>query len=220
MAKARHIALCVTAGFLAAVSTIGCGQADQPAMESEFIDRLDRLGFFKYLSDTERDAAKGEFHSDGWAAIFGETGRMFRADAESLVEGGICEFVREIEPFLARQGVTINQLKDDIDESGYTVSVNKKEHVIYDAAELKRDQKQLVSIWGLATARGFAIINEMLTNSGSDERLYAVNGGNDLFGIFLSPELREAVCDHPDATLSDRPYIPNAEHPWYGQEHD
>jgi hypothetical protein len=221
MGKALNILRWLKALILAAAAlAAGCGQVEQPAMDPAFGDRLEHLGFFKYLCDTERDAAKGEFRTAGWAAVYGETGRMFPADAESLAEGGIDEFLREIEPFLGRQGVTINQLEEHIDENGYTVSLNEVEHVIYNVEELKRDRERLVSIWGLATARGFALVNKLLADSGSDERLYAVNGGNDLFGIFLSPELRAAVCEHPDATLSDRPYVPNEEHPWYGQEHD
>jgi hypothetical protein len=145
---------------------------------------------------------------------------MFHADAEELAEGGIGEFLREIERFLAHQGVELEQLEDWADENGYVLSLNGNNHTIYDTEDLRRDEQRVVSIWGLATARAFALINALLTDAGSAERLYAVNGGNDLFGFFLSPQLRAAICDHPDTKPLDRPYIPNEEHPTYGQEHD
>ncbi len=218
MEKQFRLTRCIS--FLVGTSLIGCGSAEQTTMDPAFVDRLDRLGFFEYVSGTERDAAKRDLQNIGWAAVYGETGRLFPADAEALAEGGIGEFLREIQPFLASQGVTIKQIEDHFGEDGYSVSVNGKDHVIYDANELQRDEAQLGWTWGLATVRGFAIVNELLADTESNERLYAVNAGNDLFGFFLTPQLRDAVCDHPDATPRDRPYVPKDDHPWYGQEHD
>lgn len=189
-------------------------------MDSTFVDRLDQLGFFKYATSAQREDAKRQFKDIGSAAIYEETGRLFRADAESLAEDGVGDFLREIEPFLRKQGVTISQIEDQFHDSDYSVTVNGVDYLIYNADELKLDQQNLASIWGLAMVRSFAIVNELLANAKSDEQLYAVNGGNDLFGIFLTPELRDAVCNLPGLTLQDRPYVPKEEHSWYGQEHD
>ena len=208
MAKVHQLRRSVTILFIAVFATCGCENAQYSTMDSTFVDRLEQLGFFKYVSTAERNAAKSEFQNIGWAAIYGQTGRLFPADAESLAEGRVGQFLRDIEPFLKKQGVIINKVEDHFDENGYSITVNGKDYVIYNADDLKRDETQPASIWGLATVRGFAIVNELLVDAKSSERLYAVNGGNDLFGFFLTPELRDAVCDHPDATPRDSPYVP------------
>jgi hypothetical protein len=62
----------------------------------------------------------------------------------------------------------------------------------------------------------FTIVNDQLARS--HYRFYAINGGNDLFGVFLTPTLAEAA----QKTLpnkSDWPYLPKDEPPWFGQYH-
>jgi hypothetical protein len=206
--------------LLVAFVMFGCGSKQHTTMDLTFVKRLEELGFFKYVGENACDAAQVEFQDIGWAAIYGETGQMFPADAESLAEGGIGEFIRDIEPFLTSQGITVNEVTDHFDENGYSVTVNGREYLIYDADELKRDEAQPGLIWGLATVRAFALINGLLADASSNEQLYAVNGGNDLFSIFLSSVLRAFICEHPDASPRDRPYLPREEHPWYGQEHE
>ena len=149
-------------------------------MDRTFVDRLDQLGFFKYIDSAQREDAKRQ----GAAAIYGETGRLFHADAESLAEGGVGDFLREMEPFLRKQGVTISQIEDQFRDYDYSVTINGMDYIIYSADELELHGQRVVSIWGLATVRSFAIVNELLANAESNERLYAVNGGNDLFGFF------------------------------------
>ena len=68
--------------------------------------------------------------------------------------------------------------------------------------------------------RAFAIVNGLLKGAGSEERLYAVNGSNDLDGFFLTPALREAICRYPGVRVGDRPYLHTEEYPWFGQEHE
>ncbi len=75
-------------------------------------------------------------------------------------------------------------------------------------------------IWGLATARAFAILDGQLAAAGSPERVYAVNGGNDLCAFFLTPELFQIITADPDADASGGPYKPTEEYPWFGQPHD
>ena len=70
--------------------------------------------------------------------------------------------------------------------------------------------------WGTATYVFFKIINDQL--AGTEVRFYALNGGNDLFGIFLTPKQAEdAKRSLP--TRTDWPYLPDAEWPSYGQYH-
>ena len=52
----------------------------------------------------------------------------------------------------------------------------------------------------------------------SQYRFYAINGGNDLGGMFLTAaevgEFKNSL-----GKKSDWPYLPTQKHPWYGQEH-
>jgi hypothetical protein len=71
--------------------------------------------------------------------------------------------------------------------------------------------------WGLAAYALFDIINRQLAPA--DIRLYTINGGNDLFGIFMTPE----QADRARTVLtrkSDWPYLPASEPPWFGMFHD
>jgi hypothetical protein len=62
----------------------------------------------------------------------------------------------------------------------------------------------------------FKIINDQLAKS--EYRLYAINGGNDLGGMFLTqPECEAARKSLP--RKDDWPYLLTLEHPWYGQLH-
>lgn len=70
--------------------------------------------------------------------------------------------------------------------------------------------------WGRATWTLFAIVNSQLENS--SVRLYAINGGNDLGGMFLTA----SQAGRAKASLknkTDWPYLPTDRHPWYGQHH-
>ncbi len=192
---------------------------DPSRRRSEFADRLEALGFFNYAPPADLASLKHDFRESGWAAVFGETGRLFNADAENLAEGGVGEFLREIEPFLNGQRISLNQVEDEFGERGYGITVNGKRYKIYDISELKRRSEQLGLIWGLSGARAFAIVNGLLEGTGSEERLHAVNGGNDLFGFFLTPRLRETICDYPGVKPEGRPYLHTEEYPWFGQEH-
>jgi hypothetical protein len=44
-------------------------------------------------------------------------------------------------------------------------------------------------------------------------------GGNDLFGIFMTPEQAERAR-HALPRKSDWPYLPVPEPPWFGMFHD
>jgi hypothetical protein len=71
--------------------------------------------------------------------------------------------------------------------------------------------------WGRATYAFFAIVNRQL--SASIYRFYAVNGGNELGGFFLTSEQVTEAC-RSLKSKTDWPYIPTLEDPWFGQPHD
>jgi hypothetical protein len=196
-----------------------CGKSN---MNESFVTELDTHGYFTGLAPEKAQALKSDFRKQGWMAFFSDSHRFFHADAEDLAEGGICAFIRKVEPFLTAQGVRVPELQDEVTEKGYTVRVGGTPHLIYAAADLQRDSngKEPGVIWGLAMTRGFRIVDQLLEVAGSPERLYAANGGNDLFAFFLTPELHQIVSQHPDADAKDGPYKPTEDYPWFGEPHE
>jgi len=140
--------------------------------------------------------------------------RMLRLDAEDLAEGGIrraYQPVREILSQYLTEPAEIQEVVDD-DKPSYSVRCREQEYVIYSPA-LPDDEGQS---WGRATHAFFRIVNDQLVRS--EYRLYAINGGNDLGGMFLT----QGECEAARKSLprkEDWPYLPTSEHPWYGQWH-
>ena len=135
-------------------------------------------------------------------------------DAEDLAETGICEAYERLLPELRKyvpQPEPVEEVIDN-DTPRYSVRCEGKEYAIH-GPELNEAG---VSSWGRATFAFFHIVNEQL--AGSEYRFYAINGGNDLGGMFLTPAQARAAHD----TLPNRkdwPYLPTDEPPWYGQYH-
>jgi hypothetical protein len=135
-------------------------------------------------------------------------------DAEDLAEGGIAQAYESMLPYLRKYVQQPSQIEEitDNDAPRYAVKCGAKEFVVY---EPDRDNKIGVS-WGRAAFVFFTIVNDQLASSGY--RFYAINGGNDLAGMFLTPAQAQAA----QITLlnkRDWPYLPNDEPPWYGQHH-
>lgn len=116
------------------------------------------------------------------------------------------EYLPEPEP--------IEEILND-DEPSYSVRFAGQEFQIYNANLEDAGGES----WGRATYAFFYIINSQLNKIGSEYRFFAINGGNDLFGIFLTPVQAEASRKHL-TRQTDWPYLPKDEWPWYGMYHD
>ena len=97
-----------------------------PHMSKSFVDELEERGYFKGLAPVKAQALKEEFELHGWPAIFSESHRFYNADAEDLAEGGIGSFIREVEPFLASEGVRMPEIQDDPLGEGYSCSCRRR----------------------------------------------------------------------------------------------
>jgi len=84
---------------------------------------------------------------------------------------------------------------------------------LYTAKELKSDE---ANIWGLTPARAFAVINRLLVESSSPERLYGINAANDLHAAFLTDRQLALIRDSSALERRDKPYRLTEEHPAYG----
>ena len=139
--------------------------------------------------------------------------KMHYLDAEDLAEGGIKRAYDSIHDVLSQHLSVPAQLEELVNSSRYLVKCADCEYLIYDPS-LPDSEGQS---WGRATYAFFDIINKQLANS--DYRFFAINGGNDLGGMFLT----ESECLEARNLLprkEDWPYLPTNEHPWYGQHHE
>ena len=182
------------------------------------IERLEELGFFKYLEPGQAADLKSEMAEMGWTAVFWDSGRYFSADAEDLAEWGVASFLKDIQPFLEKQGIRLESIEESDIEDHYKIMVNGRTHLIWSRKEMKIDinGEQRGLLWGLAPSRCFSIVNQLLIEADSNERIYAVNGGNDLDGFFLTEEQYRLICQHPSADPGYGPYVITEEYPNHG----
>jgi hypothetical protein len=135
-------------------------------------------------------------------------------DAENLAETGIAEAYERLLPLLRKYVPHPAQVEDVIDNDTptYSVRCGGKEYAIYGPNLGQEDGGG----WGRATVAFFAIVNEQLADT--VYRFYAINGGNDLGGMFLTPaQALESRASLPRP--QDWPYLPKDEPSWYGQHH-
>jgi hypothetical protein len=140
---------------------------------------------------------------------------MLLLDAEDLAEGGIKKaydsLVRDLGRFISPPA-EVREVVDN-DAPSYVVRCGDQEYLIY-SPEVPDDDGQS---WGRAAYAFFKIVNDQLTKS--EYRLYAINGGNELAGMFLT----QSECETARRSLPGKgnwPYLPTLEHPWYGLYHD
>jgi hypothetical protein len=100
-------------------------------------------------------------------------------DAEGGVAEGYESVLSKLRQFV-KDPAEIEELCDN-DTPSYSVRCGSSQYGIY-GPELDEEEG---NSWGRATVALFAIVNEQLKNA--THRLYAINGGNDLFGMFLTP---------------------------------
>jgi len=186
----------------------------------EFVEQLEALGYYLYADASELTGLKVEAMESDCPFIFQNNGRFYHADGEDLAENGVVGFLKSLSFFLEHQKVVIRSLQGEDVPDEYCVRVNDAVHVIYTRAEDEEaESKKLGLIWGLTTARTFAIVNKLLAGANSSERLYAIYGGNDLAGVFLTQHLFDFISTHPSVPDSEKPYLPTEDYPWHGQPH-
>jgi hypothetical protein len=139
--------------------------------------------------------------------------KMIHLDAESLAEQGILDAYQNLLPTLRMYVKTVDDITEimDPDAPRYAVRHRDVEYVIH-GPEIEDEGGRS---WGNATYALFSIVNAQL--SGMPCRFYAINGGNDLAGMFLTPEQWDAAKRTLEAR-SDWPYLPTADYPFFGQE--
>jgi hypothetical protein len=134
-------------------------------------------------------------------------------DAEELAERGVADAYAELSTELSELGIAPSAVGENFDAEAcaYSVQYSGTNYPIFGPSI------HTMHSWGLATFALFDIVNRQL--AGHRLTLYAINGGNDLFGIFLTPaQAQRARRALP--RKSDWPYIPTAEPDWFGMYQD
>ena len=124
-------------------------------------------------------------------------------DAEDLADQGIAGAYRELMPALRKhvpEPVAVEEILDP-DIGRYAVRFSGRTYLVYGPEISESDANS----WGRATEVFFELVNSQLTESAV--RFYAFYGGNDLSGMFLSPETAQQACVALQRK-SDRPYLP------------
>ena len=159
----------------------------------DLLNELESLGFYRYTPPEQIQIAKEEALQTHY--IYGEpdgelVGRAFIADEEDLAEGAVDDFIDGLRPFLERQGAIITRVAQTIRTGdGYIVEVNGRPFVMYSEEELESDR----DLWDVTARRAVAMVNVLLHEVDSTERLYRLWRANDAEAIFLTQEQYEAI---------------------------
>lgn len=194
--------------LLLLVILIGCngrrrtrvGTVPKDSLEM-LLSKLEALGYYKFIEKTEIDRVKAESLKAGYIFGWEESARDYMSDAEDLAEGGIGEFLETIRPFLEKQNIELNVGNEDFSDKGYIIEINGFKYEIYSEDELNSED-----LWELSTNRSFAIVNKLLTEANSNERIYILYGGNDLRAIFLTDEMYKLINNDQELSDGEKPH--------------
>lgn len=140
--------------------------------------------------------------------------QMITLDAEDLAEAGIKNAYEKLcailKTYVSEPAAIAEKINNDL--PSYSIIYAGDTYDIY-SPTLSDAQG---ASWGRATYMLFMLINNQLRSSAV--KFYAINGGNDLGGMFLT-EQQAATARKNLTNKTDWPYLPTPEHPWYGQHH-
>lgn len=160
----------------------------------QFANELQALGYFRYIREEriqripkmlEQLKKEPSIYTIG-------VNRDFTASEKRLTKCGIKTFLKDVHPILKANGVDITQrqIVEDCTREGYSIHIKDKTYRIYSAEELLRND-----IWWTTGKRTFAMINDLLKNAGSEERIYSNYGGEDNWAWFFTEKLYRLLAD-------------------------
>jgi hypothetical protein len=176
------------------------GVKRRPLMLTVAYDTVQRGAELPYLALTFTPLEEGELDYDGLVML----------DAEALAEGGIGEAYEKLLPALRVHVAKPEQIEEvsNPDTPSYAIRFRQMNHAVYGPGVAAHS-------WGLATYIFFRVVNDQLAQA--PVRFYAINTGNDLGGMFLTPE--QVAAARKVLKKSDWPYLPTLEPDWLGQPH-
>lgn len=194
-----------------------------PSTEAEINAKMARdleaVGYLKLASDPAKELrdirARGRL-----AVIVGNHNRFFSADAEDLAEGGVGDAVADMNAFFEAAKVAEPRIVDHVSDTGYFVTADGEIFPILTSDEMKLDFKKPGYGWGMAAYRTAQMLNALLKKRGLPEHAYAVEGGNDLFFLLMTPEMYKVIVSAPNNEPTHGPYELTNRYPDFGQPAD
>jgi hypothetical protein len=171
------------------------------------VDRLIEMGYLKYVAPAEKPSIReeqidtlrrGYLDSEWDKNCVSRDRRSYFADSEDLAEGCLGKCLLPMKEVLQQEGVQLHTVEDDVQDWGYDVTVNGHRHCIYDDEIMEHG-----NTWGVSTKRFLEIVNNLLEQAGSKERLYAIYGGNEGRVILLIEEMYQFLHS-PDLNIDAR----------------
>ncbi|HMQ10053.1 MAG TPA: hypothetical protein PKC21_07870 [Oligoflexia bacterium] len=135
-------------------------------IKDDRIERLLELGFFKYV-DNQVDQELYDYFKDNNYELFDVVEREFFAEYEHIAEGGAFDLLKSIQPHLKINGVKLKKLRQvyEPEKHGYRIYIADKEYIMWTADEAKNS-------WEFAFTRIVELINSLLQEAGSKEKLF------------------------------------------------
>lgn len=158
---------------------------------TENVSSLWEAGYFDYADPDIFERLRADVMCYG---LFGalETGRDFSVDAEVLAEGGADVIIEsDIGPFLTREGINVARPREKYvaNEDAVYLLLGSREILLHQRPNVER-------AWVSCSKNFFAVINGLLSECGSEERMYACYPFQDeQLGVFLTPKLFEALSN-------------------------
>jgi hypothetical protein len=186
----------------------GGGNEETDTMSYSLLAMLTQHAFFEGLERNAVARLKEDILERGWPAIFEESHRVHWVDPVALKAAGVGEFLARLRPFLRREGVQMGEVVDDFGPETYSVELARNAYRIFDRAEVSGAGAE-AELARVAFTRTVHLVNDLLRRAGSPERLYTIPDPPAMRVIFLTPELRELIVDHPEATPEECPQSPD-----------
>ena len=199
MQDMRHFLSVLVVGLLV---LSGCQRLGPPPSRSALsiteaqrvVDRLIGMGWLKYVPESKRKEVRSQLvvaatrdclDSDRDKNGVSADRRGYPADNEGLAKGGIGKCVLLMKPVLEREGVKLDAVEDNWHEEKYRVLINRELYLIYDGKLADSERTSL--------GRLLEIVNDLLEETESSERLFAVYHGKNGRVILLNEEIRDYV---------------------------
>lgn len=157
---------------------------------------LEPLGLYKFTGEEsirwsiEDSKQTGLWYSEGIE-------RITWGDAEAIAEWGACAFLQRVSPMLERFGVpplVCEQEAWSEEPKEYRIRVNGKNHLIFPKGDPDWEM-----LWVTAPARTYMIVEELLKESGAEERAYTPKGemAGEASILLLTEEMYHIVNNSP-----------------------
>lgn len=152
-------------------------------------NKLDIKAAYKWLSpgnEAMGDMLDDPNRPDDKLSDLSITHRSYFADGEELAEGGIEKIIDELVILKIMKNLKMPEITEDYptdDDSSYRIHVDGNTYTAWNP-----EHGEDGTLWGTATVCFSAIVNDILENSGYDERVYMLfAGNNEAIALVITP---------------------------------